>query len=71
MTKQFVEITDLPQDKFGVLDKLRPLLVQAFNGARSAPYKMELLKATLKFLYTKCTEHEKNEAAKLTEGTNE
>jgi hypothetical protein len=59
MAKTFIEITDLPTDKFNTMHKLRPELVQVFNKARGTEYKMKLLKETLKFMYTQCTAYEK------------
>lgn len=57
--KQFLEITDMPTDKYGTLGQLRTLLVKAYNRCRESKEAMTLLKVTLKFVYNKCLEHEK------------
>lgn len=57
--KQFLEITDMPTDKYGTLAGLRNTLVKIFNKCRDSKEAMTLLKVTLKFVYNKCLEHEK------------
>ena len=57
--RTFLEVQDLPKDTNRVFYKVRPALVRAFNTARSHPYKMTLLKETLKFLYNACVAYEK------------
>lgn len=57
--KRHLEITDLPQDSLKVLYGVRKPLVNAFNKCRETPYKLTLLKETLKFCYNKCVEFEK------------
>jgi hypothetical protein len=65
MAKTFLEITDLPTDKYNALHQLRPNLVAVFNAARTSKDKMALLKETIKFMYSKCTEFEKAEVDRL------
>jgi len=57
--KQFLEITDMPTDKYGTLGTLRSILVAVFNKCRGNTENMKLLKTTLKFVYNKCLEHDK------------
>tara|TARA_R110002096_G_scaffold92426_1_gene208910 strand:- start:2532 stop:2858 length:327 start_codon:yes stop_codon:yes gene_type:complete len=56
--KTYVEITDMPTDKYQALGKLRPILVGVYNKCRDHSYKMTLLKHTLKFMYNKCVAFE-------------
>ena len=58
-SKQFLEITDMPTDKYGTLGTLRNILVAVFNKCRGNTENMKLLKTTLKFVYNKCLEHDK------------
>ena len=58
MTKQFLEITDLPQDSENIFHGLRIPLVAVFNKCREYPAKMTAFKALIKFMYVKITAFE-------------
>jgi hypothetical protein len=58
-SKQFLEVTEMPTDKYGTLGALRGALVAIYNKCRSSRESMALLMTTLKFVYNKCLEHEK------------
>jgi hypothetical protein len=60
MTKEFLEITDLPSDNLNVFHGLRTPLIKVFNQCREHPYKMTELKQLLKFMYNTVVSFEAN-----------
>lgn len=65
-TKTFLEITDLPTDKYNILHKSALHLVDAYNNARTSADDLATLKATFKFLHSKTVEAEAVLKAKST-----
>lgn len=67
MTKQFLEITDLPSDENNVFHGLRIPLIKVFNACREQEYKMTAFKHLLKFMYNTVLSYEKvRDASKVT-----
>lgn len=60
MTKEFLEITDLPSDNLNVFHGLRTPLIAVFNKCREHPYKMTAFKQLLKFMYNTVVSFEAN-----------
>ena len=58
-----LDIGDLPRDQERVLGGLRSALVASFNYCRSYPKKMPVLKATLKYVYNRINQWEKDAEA--------
>lgn len=58
-----LDIVDMPRDPERSLGNLRQNLCASFNYCRQYPRKMAVLKATVKFLYTRIVEWEKQNEA--------
>lgn len=58
-----LDIVDMPRDTQRSLGTLRQALCASFNYCRKYPAKMATLKAVTKYVYTRITEWEKEQAA--------
>ena len=58
-----LDIVDMPRDAQRSLGTLRQALCASFNYCRKYPAKMATLKAVMKYVYTRITEWEKEQAA--------
>lgn len=58
-----LDIVDMPRDTQRSLGTLRQALCASFNYCRKYPAKMATLKAVMKYVYTRITEWEKEQAA--------
>lgn len=59
---RYIDTTDLPSDPHGSFGDMRRVLRMAFNGNRSYPHKLELLKKTLQFVIDRIEDNDLEKA---------